>query len=165
MVADEVEYLTYFPGEETARRLLLRSVHGKYLVRLLDKFDNRVRHLVPHGTEVRLKLRHTAEMDDPLELAKKWIVVPDCSVTVQRDEGPVETIGFWTPKEALESVLTKTGYDFAVDAGRRIKIEQVEKNGVALAYACSGRNISGSGHSFPYRNIDRKTKRLALTIC
>jgi molecular chaperone HtpG len=136
MVADEVEYLTYFPGEEQARRLLLRSVHGKYLVRLLDKTDERVRHLVPHGTEVRLKLRHTAEMGDPVELAKKWIVVPDCSVTVQRDEGPVETIGFWTPKEALERILTKLRYDLAVDTGGpRIKVEQVEKNGVTLAYA------------------------------
>ena len=134
MIADEVEYLTYFPGEEQARRLLLRSVHGKYLVRLLDKTDNSVKHLVPHGTEVRLKLRHTAEMEDPRELAKIWIVVPDCSVTLQRDQGRVETIGFSSPKEALESI-TKTGYDPAVETGKRIKVEQVEENGVALAYA------------------------------
>jgi molecular chaperone HtpG len=135
MVADEVEYLTYFPGEEQARRLLLRSVHGKYLVRLLDKGDDRVRHLVPHGTEICLKLRHTAEMDDPVELAKKWIVVPDCSVTVQRDREPVQAIGFPTPKEALESVLTKTGYDLSLDSRTPIKVEQVERNGVTLACA------------------------------
>jgi hypothetical protein len=110
-------------------------VHGKYLVRLLDKTDNRVRHLVPHGTEVRLKLRHTAEMGDPLELAKKWVVVPDCFVTVQRDQGPTETIGFLAPKEAVESILTKTGYDLGADSQPRIKVEQVESNGVALAYA------------------------------
>jgi hypothetical protein len=74
-------------------------------------------------------------MGDPLELAKKWIVVPDCSVTLQRDQGPVETIGFSTAKEALESVLTKTGYHLAVDSSPRIKVEQVDRNGVALAYA------------------------------
>jgi len=135
MIADEVEYLTYFQGDEQARRLLLRSVHGKYLVRLLDKNDPRVKRLMPHGTEVRLSLRHTAEMEDPLELAKKWIVVPDCSVTAQLDDGPVEVVGFQTPKEALESVLIKSGFQLTEDTESPIRVQQMEANGVVLAYA------------------------------
>src|SRR5262249_8954193 len=74
MIADEVEYITYFAGEDHARRLLLRSVHGKYLVHLIDKSDASVRHLLPHGTEVRIKVRHTAALNNVAEIARKWIV-------------------------------------------------------------------------------------------
>lgn len=37
MIADEVEIITCSQEEDSARRLLLRSVHGKYLIRVLPK--------------------------------------------------------------------------------------------------------------------------------
>ena len=58
MIADDVEIVTCHPDEDQARHLTLRSVHGKYLVRLLDKnTDNAVQTVVPHRTIIRLTLR------------------------------------------------------------------------------------------------------------
>ena len=55
MIADSVEITTCHPDDEHARRLTLRSVHGKYLIRLLDKTDPSVKPLYPHGTELTLR--------------------------------------------------------------------------------------------------------------
>ena len=58
MIADDVEIVTCHPDEDQARHLTLRSVHGKDLVRLLDKnTDNAVQTVVPHRTIIRLTLR------------------------------------------------------------------------------------------------------------
>jgi HSP90 family molecular chaperone len=68
MVADTVEIMTCHPTEERARQISLRSVHGRYLIRFLDKnTDPTVRQVTPHGTLFKLKLRASAKQVDVLQ--------------------------------------------------------------------------------------------------
>jgi hypothetical protein len=65
MVADEIEVLTCHPHEPQARKLSLRSVHGRYLIRLIEKHAEELpTALQPHGTFVRIKLRASASLAD-----------------------------------------------------------------------------------------------------
>src|SRR5258705_13862694 len=56
MVADSVEITSCHPDDAEARQLSLRSVHGKYLIRLLPKDSVETKSLAPHGTRVKLRL-------------------------------------------------------------------------------------------------------------
>ena len=94
MIADSVEIITCHPEEEQARRLILRSVHGKYLIRLLDKANDAVQQLAPHGTMFKLRVRPSIEMPDVIKTAKQWIVVPNCEVIVTVDGKENTKIGF-----------------------------------------------------------------------
>jgi hypothetical protein len=71
MIADSVEIITSHPDDERARHLTLKSVHGRYLINLLDKDKEPVRSLGPHGTLVRLQIRPSAKFDDAVEVARK----------------------------------------------------------------------------------------------
>ena len=109
MIADNVEIITCHPEEESARMLELRSVHGKYLIRLLDKSDACVPDAVrAHGTSVRIQVRPSAKIGDILMAARYWIVVPACDVTVQVDEEPPIRVGFDSPREALYSSIQQS---------------------------------------------------------
>ena len=140
MVADSVEITTCHPEEDQVRQISLRSVHGKYLIRLLDKeTDEIARSLVPHGTLVKLKIRASAAISDIIRDAQKWIVIPRCKVSFIKDDEMPVLIGFSSPKEALEDVLKKQFSNdknsmLLLDQGN-IKVEQQEVNGVTLAYA------------------------------
>ncbi len=139
MVADTVEIITCNTDEDQARQLSLRSVHGKYLIRLLDKQTDEINHLAPHGTSVKLKVRPSAEMSDIIETAKKWIVVPGCEVNITVDGDPPVQVGFSSPKDAVKDVLQNIGASFDGDSGhldrRKLRIEEKEMDGVTLAYA------------------------------
>lgn len=109
MIADWVQITTASDDEIQAHQLTLRSVHGRYLVRLLDKetecpFGDRRR-----GTEVRLKVRKSAELPDIAETLRRWIVIPRCSVTATQDGSVVADVGFDSPKAALEEYLANFG--------------------------------------------------------
>src|SRR5262249_24788605 len=73
MIADEVEIITCSPDEDEARHLSLRSVHGKYLIRVLPK-DSKLGELgiSPHGTLVKLKLRPSTTIADIAGVARRW---------------------------------------------------------------------------------------------
>jgi hypothetical protein len=140
MVADTVEIITCNTDEDKAIHLSLRSVHGKYLIRLLDKqTDEIANHLAPHGTSVKLKVRPSAEISDIIETAKKWIVVPGCEVNITVDDDPLVQVGFSSPKDAVKDVLQNIGASFDGDSGhldrRKLRIEEKEMDGVTLAYA------------------------------
>jgi len=140
MIADTVEIITCNTDEDKARHLSLRSVHGKYLIRLLDKqTDEIANHLAPHGTSVKLKVRPSAEISDIIETAKKWIVVPGCEVNITVDSDPPVQVGFSSPKDAIKDVLQNIGASFDGDSGhldrRILRIEEKEMDGVTLAYA------------------------------
>ena len=140
MVADTVEITTCHPDEEQARQLSLRSVHGKYLIRTLDKLsDASVRGLAPHGTRVRLRVRPSAMMPDPVATARRWVVVPNCEVAVTVNDSPPVQIGFASPKEALADVLERLRPVLSRDQdpqdGLKVRIEQKEMHGVTVAYA------------------------------
>ena len=100
MIADVLEVTTCHPEDTEARHLTLKSVHGKYLIRLLDKAsDPLIKDLLPHGTSIRLKLRASAKPLDVTEVMRNWIVFPGCDVTVKVDGQPEVKIGFDSPKK------------------------------------------------------------------
>jgi hypothetical protein len=138
MVADEVEILTVHPDEEQARQLSLRSVHGRYLIRLLDKeTDAAARRLAPHGTLVRVKVRPSAEIPNVIESAKRWIVIPGCVVTAAVDDSQPVPIGFAFLKDALRAELESHGIrvEEAEAGGERIQTVERQSGGVTLACA------------------------------
>jgi len=140
MVADTVEIVTCSTDEDQARQLSLRSVHGKYLIRLLDKQSDEIsNHLAPHGTSIKLKVRPSAEMSDIIETAKKWIVVPGCEVNITVDSDSPVQVGFSSPKDAVKDVLQNIGASFDGDSGhldrRKLRIKEKDMEGVTLAYA------------------------------
>jgi len=139
MIADNVEIITCHPEEQQSRQISLRSVHGKYLIRLLDKkTDDAVGNLKPHGTVVKLTVRHSAEIGDIIDIAKRWIVVPECEIAISVDDTDLVKLGFSSPKEALIDYLTNQG--ILVD-NKSIKIDQKEMNGITLAYALRWNNF------------------------
>lgn len=112
MIADNVEVITCHPDDDQARRLSLRSVHGKYLIRLLDKNDEDPALIGSHGTIFRLHVRPSVEMENVYKTARHWIVVPDCSVTVQIDDNDPQNVGFQSTAEALRGFLKESEMDF-----------------------------------------------------
>jgi molecular chaperone HtpG len=142
MISDEIEVTTCHPDDAQARRLSLRSLHGKYLVRLIDKDASDLpRHVLPHGTQIRLKVRPSAELKDLTQVLKSWIMFPRCKVTVILDGAAPVTIGFLEPKDALTELLVSRGLLRGGDSssvnppGGTVRIEQRTKRGVSLAYA------------------------------
>lgn len=142
MIADSVEIVSCHPDEEQARRLILRSVHGKYLIRLLDKDSDVPQEIGPHGTIFCLHVRPSVEIADVMQTAQQWIVVPDCNVMVQIDENEPQRIGYTTPTDALRGFLNFSGLDYyeGVDEEketnrRKIRIVELHQDGVTMAYA------------------------------
>ena len=144
MIADTVEIVTCHPDESEARQLSLRSVHGKYLIRLLDKeTEESARALSPHGTLFVLKVRPSADVPDVVQTAREWIVLPGCEVTVRIDNSEPVRIGHESIGAVLRSQLGERGYTIVEGASppaderdaRLIKVVEREKEGLSLAYA------------------------------
>lgn len=140
MLADAVEVVTVHPEEDWARRISLRSVHGKYLIRLIDKHgnDETVSRIGAHGTCIRINIRASSNLPSLVQLVKSWFIFPGCRLeVVEGDQDPI-TVGFSDPKAALESVLSSYDTATAVDlAGRPkpIKVKEVKARGLSMAYA------------------------------
>ncbi|MGW3643135.1 HD domain-containing protein [Streptomyces sp. NPDC005143] len=135
MIADQVEIITSHPEESEARQLTLRSVHGKYLVRILEKEELEAS-IKEHGTIVRLTVRPSAEIDDVLDTARRWIVVPDCSVTCAIDDLSEVRVGHASLKESLESFLVESSLVTREQLmGQKVRVDVAEKNGASIAYA------------------------------
>ncbi len=140
MISDEIEIITCHPDEADARQLSLRSVHGKYLIRLLPKSDGPANLLTPHGTIIKLRVRPSAKLENISAIAERWVVVPQCSVTLSIDNQPEQTVGFENPADALLHYLGSLGVKAEHCAGvppldGTIRVEQSSSSGVILAYA------------------------------
>ncbi len=140
MIADSVEITTCSEEESEGHQLTLRSVHGRYLVRLLDKVsDPAAQRVGPHGTEIRLSVRESAELTDIRETIRKWIVVPRCSVRVSIDGDSPEEIGYDSPADALKSALLASNLSVYEGQGEpertAIKVVEAESAGVRTAFA------------------------------
>lgn len=108
MVADSVDITTFAANDEEGRKLSLRSVHSRYLVKLLDKATSpEAQRIGNHGTEFVLRVRESAQFDDLLEQVDKWIVLPGCAVEVSVNDGPPRTVGSDTMSAALRHSLAK----------------------------------------------------------
>ncbi|MFI8179571.1 ATP-binding protein [Actinacidiphila glaucinigra] len=136
MVADQVEIITCHPEEDKARQLSLRSVHGQYLVRTLEKNQEVPDCIRPHGTIVKLKVRPSAELRNVTQTTKTWVVIPGCRVTVQEDDGELVSVGHASVKEALTAAIKLSGSSRA-QALEQDKIRVIERqdHGMSIAYA------------------------------
>ncbi|MGF6208813.1 HD domain-containing protein [Pseudomonas frederiksbergensis] len=134
MVADSVQITTCSPEDEKARQISLRSVHGKYLIKLLDKISDRPDIGVwPNGSKVKLTLRPTADIGDVLQIAQTWLLFPRCNVIVKIDDEAEIKVGFKTPKDALETYIKQPEF-LARRRKATYKVQEVEEKGVTLAY-------------------------------
>jgi molecular chaperone HtpG len=136
MISDEVEILTSHEEEPQARQLSLRSVHGKYLIRLLEKNSDEASTVFPHGTRIRLKVRQSVKMPDVLQTARTWIVLPGCKVSVHID-GNEHRVGFTNLEEALKEYCSIVGINLneKENDSTKIKIITKKRNGIELALA------------------------------
>ena len=138
MMADQIEVVTCHTEEPEARRLDLRSAHGRYLVRLLDKDnDNDAARIGPHGTLVRLYLRPSAQLGDLVDWARRWIVVPGCKIVANVDGNDIGEIGYPSVKSALEAAVFSSPSDATshVSPVRNIRVIQMDSEGLSLAFA------------------------------
>ena len=168
MVADTVEITTVHPDDDKARQLSLRSVQGKYLVRMLDKQSDIISRMGKHGTIVKLKVRSSADLPDIVESAQRWIVVPDCDVTVSIDNGPSLQVGFSSPKEALLDTLQKNGIltDGTAESkgSRRVKVKEKEVDGCTVAYAVEWSEYFNEWTFLDFEDL-RTAENLLLGTC
>ncbi|HEV2133363.1 MAG TPA: ATP-binding protein [Terracidiphilus sp.] len=140
MVSDEIEVITKPAEESDVRNISIRSLTGKYLIRILKPGDLRVPNLMKkHGTRVQLKLRPGVAVPDIRRIADFWIQIPECAVTVTTDCNPPVCIGRSSPKEILEEFLSRSGckmYGDEADLQSTVfKIEEKQRNGLIMAYA------------------------------
>ena len=140
MISDEIEVITKSAAETRARNISIRSINGRYLIRLLDPNDEKVPKIItPHGTRVQLRLRAGVPIPELDKVARLWILFPGCKLTVQTDEGPVSPVGYSSPKHALEEALLRAGLPSAsmepTSYSRAFKVIEEVKEGVQLAFA------------------------------
>lgn len=158
MVADSVQITTCSLDDNEARQISLRSVHGKYLIKLMNKISERGDIGVwPHGSRIKLTLRATAEIGDVLAVARNWLLFPKCNIEVKIDNGEPVKIGFNTPKEALEFYISQPGF-LNRRARAEYSVRQVQDGGVTLAYVVESDDLF---KDWNFINIDER-KRYAL---
>jgi molecular chaperone HtpG len=135
MVSDNVQITTCSPDDDQGRRIDLRSVHGKYLIKLLDKVSDREElGVFPHGSSVRLALRPTADIGDILQIARMWLMFPRCRVTVQIDKQPPVNVGYASPRNAIENYLASS-VSGRPRYRKNVEVREVHEQGVTLAFA------------------------------
>lgn len=138
MVADQVEIITCHKDEEKARQLSLRSVHGQYLVRTLDKNQEVPERIREHGTIVRLTLRPSASLESVTKTLEHWVVLPGCRVSAREDEGDALSIGHETVGDALKAAIARSNPGLAslLEKGAvRVVERKSENEGMTIAYA------------------------------
>ncbi|MET9002079.1 ATP-binding protein [Amycolatopsis sp. NPDC004169] len=176
MVADDVQVVTVSRDETKARQLTLRTVHGQYLIKLLEKASDQVANEIRrHGTHISLRLRQSAKLVDVFETLRKWIVIPRCKVAYKEDgQAAEQSIGHASVKEALREVLTESGP--AVESagklvdrfGSEIQIRESDSSGIAIAYAVRWNRWFSEWEFLPTPRQDapgRQPNEFALGIC
>lgn len=133
MISDEIEFLTVHPDEELARSITLPSAQHRYLIKTLQKDDERVKDIGTHGTQVTLTVRASAVIEDMLETVRHWVVVPRCRVTVAVDDREAVEVGFPDVRSALASYVNQ--YVPPPTGSKKIKTEARSVAGVDLAYS------------------------------
>lgn len=140
MVSDAVDVYTRSSEEDSdgdGRHVALRSLHGRYLVRLLDAAGCAKYSIDGGGTLVRLSLRPDAELPDVLDTVRRWIVIPRCDVSVQIGDAAPEAVGVASVAEALRSELESVELAVTFDEDERgaTLVRSAERSGVSVAFA------------------------------
>ncbi|PPK92954.1 histidine kinase/DNA gyrase B/HSP90-like ATPase [Kineococcus xinjiangensis] len=109
MIADEVHVGTRAIGEARGFELVLRSVHGRYLIKTLSRESLFDKLIGEHGTVMQLRLRASSDVNEGIrELLNRWIVVPGCSITVSVDGDQPTMVGGQNVGTALKEALAKS---------------------------------------------------------
>ncbi|GJE15608.1 ATP-binding protein [Methylobacterium marchantiae] len=134
MVADSVKIVTIHPDDEAGRQISLRSVHGKYLIRLLNKeIDPEAVAIGPHGTSVSIRMRPSSKKISILATINRWIVFPRCKMTLSINGGEPKSIGFDSPKQAIEAYIDSAPEFRGASAGSTV--HEIIDSGLNLAFA------------------------------
>jgi len=137
MVADKVEITTVSPDDEKARRVSLRSVHGKYLIKLLDKSTDLIpRSIGEHGTQFVLRFRASAMQMNLTRTLESYVLFPRCNVTLTIDDSEAMKIGYAAPKDALEDYLAKESTVKRFGEEKTV-VREMSSGGITVAYAMS----------------------------
>jgi len=135
MVADKVEITTVSPDDLKARRISLRSVHGKYLIKLLDKSASEIKDAIgSHGSKFVLRFRASANKMSIQKTLESYVLFPRCKVALSIDEEKSISIGYKSPKLALENYLATKG---TIKRFREesTAVHEISDNGITIAYA------------------------------
>lgn len=170
MIADSVTITTCSELDEEARQLTLRSVHGRYLVELLEKDSDRAKGVFPHGTDVRLRVRASAELPDVLRTLRYWVVVPDCKVSLRIDGAEPINIGFESVGDALRDALESLNYDVAetedVSPGPLIRVIETTTDGASTAFAVAWSPYFREWSFVPARDrVEMQARHIPLGTC
>ena len=171
MIADKVEITTSHPDDHEARQLTLKSVHGRYLVRLLDKErDEDALAVCSHGTRIRLTLRASATLNDPVEIARRWIVIPGCAISMQIDESSPIPIGFKSVTQALKATLEQEGFSLMregeaqKDGSVQVREYHNDQQGLSLAVAVQWSAIFSEWEFLSFSDAE-SSERPMLGLC
>ena len=138
MISDEVEVFTVSRNQdEKARKLTLRSLHGKYLIKEYERSSSVIPERIrQHGTSIRLRMRAGSQNINVAEAARHWILFPPCEVTVAIDAQEPERVGFDSVRGAVDDTLKRINAS-AMDYFGPVKYEirEFRANGVDLAVA------------------------------
>ncbi|MCP3371918.1 HD domain-containing protein [Bradyrhizobium cajani] len=132
MVADNVQIATFHDEQTEGRQISLRSVHGKYLIRLLDRHCSEAREIGRHGTKIVLKMRASAKRVNVMDTLQRWIVFPRCHVQLTIDGSPPQLVGYRSPRSALEKYLSTAQHGFKPE---QIEVHEKRIRGITLAFA------------------------------
>lgn len=106
MISDEIDITTLHHKEKFAHLIKVRNLDGSFYMRNDIKPDSVLGG--EHGTTFRLKVRESAVLKDIEDDLRRWIVIPEATVTLVND-GNETTIGYKSEIEALDSYLNTSG--------------------------------------------------------
>jgi hypothetical protein len=138
MISDEVDIYTCSRDENEARHIILRNLHGKYLIKLLPKTDRSLRDITLHGTRIQLKLRPSAKLGDLEATLGTWIVVPDCKVVFRSLPKADVPVGYGSIKQALETTLARAEIPVSYDEPPRqgdVRVFHTKRSFADVAFA------------------------------
>jgi molecular chaperone HtpG len=131
MIADEVRVATITSDETTGRELVLKSVHGRYLIKNFDSTSSYSERIGGHGTEIELKLRASSNLPHSiLSLLRRWVLLPGCTVTCVEDGGDEVRVGAISTVEALTQLL-----DALPDRTQKTRVIRFDRDGIEIAVA------------------------------
>lgn len=170
MISDFVQITTCTAEEDQARQLTLRSVHGRYLVRLLEKESPAIESIGDSGTEVRLRVRKSAKFPGVSSTLKRWVVVPRCKVRAIENGKTVTEIDFDKPRAALGSVLKEAGLDLTNEdspaSGDWVKIIEQDYDGICTAFAVRWSHFFSQWEFLKVQDLpDDRLSSLAVGTC
>lgn len=130
LISDDIDIITKSHDSDKVILLKIKKIHGKYLLKYLN-VDSIPESIKKHGTIVKLYVRSEVNLENIEDDLKKWILFPDCILNFNNN-GVTTKIGYKSPKELLKSYLEENGFD--ID-DKYLKIKEVSKNGITLAFA------------------------------